>query len=115
MDRLGRSGDAQLIPLRGQRLGNHSVTLCCKRPARPGLAHWFVATRLSLRIGSLGSSGGYLRSVADSVRKFGYLVVIGFGHEMNACQYCVWRLYTNSMAGEDLVGISRWRPLGYSD
>ena len=29
----------------------------------------------------------YLRSYADSVRKFGHAVVIGFGHEMNAPWY----------------------------
>ena len=36
------------------------------------------------------ASGGYdsyLRSFADSVRKFGHPVVIGFGHEMNAYWY----------------------------
>ena len=34
-----------------------------------------------------GDSDSYLRSFADSVRKFGYPVVIGFGHEMNAYWY----------------------------
>jgi beta-mannanase len=34
-----------------------------------------------------GDYDGYLRSFADSVRKFGHQVVIGFGHEMNATWY----------------------------
>src|SRR5689334_7766971 len=34
-----------------------------------------------------GNYDGYLRSFADSVRKFGRPVVIGFGHEMNAYWY----------------------------
>lgn len=34
-----------------------------------------------------GSYDSYLRSFADSVRKFGRPVVIGFGHEMNAYWY----------------------------
>ena len=34
-----------------------------------------------------GGYDGYLRSFADSVRKFGRPVVIGFGHEMNAYWY----------------------------
>jgi hypothetical protein len=34
-----------------------------------------------------GDYDGYLRSFADSVRKFGQPVVIGFGHEMNANWY----------------------------
>jgi Glycosyl hydrolase family 26 len=34
-----------------------------------------------------GSYDGYLRSYADSVRKFGHPVIIGFGHEMNADWY----------------------------
>ena len=34
-----------------------------------------------------GGYDGYLRSFADSVRKFDYPVVIGFGHEMNAYWY----------------------------
>jgi hypothetical protein len=34
-----------------------------------------------------GYYDGYLRSYADSVRNFGYPVVIGFGHEMNANWY----------------------------
>jgi hypothetical protein len=34
-----------------------------------------------------GSYDGYLRLFADSVRKFGRPVVIGFGHEMNAYWY----------------------------
>jgi Glycosyl hydrolase family 26 len=34
-----------------------------------------------------GGYDGYLRSFADSVRKFGHPVVIGFGHEMNAYWY----------------------------
>jgi hypothetical protein len=34
-----------------------------------------------------GGYDGYLRSYADSVRDFGYPVVIGFGHEMNAPWY----------------------------
>ena len=34
-----------------------------------------------------GDYDGYLRSYADSVRNFGYPVVIGFGHEMNANWY----------------------------
>src|ERR1700735_3563506 len=34
-----------------------------------------------------GDYDGYLRSFADSVRKFGHAVVIGFGHEMNARWY----------------------------
>jgi Glycosyl hydrolase family 26 len=34
-----------------------------------------------------GEYDSYLRSFADSVRRFGYPVVIGFGHEMNAYWY----------------------------
>jgi mannan endo-1,4-beta-mannosidase len=34
-----------------------------------------------------GGYDGYLRSYADSVRRFGQPVVIGFGHEMNAPWY----------------------------
>ena len=34
-----------------------------------------------------GDYDSYLRSFADSVRTFGYPVVIGFGHEMNAYWY----------------------------
>jgi hypothetical protein len=34
-----------------------------------------------------GDYDGYLRSFADSVRRFGQPVVIGFGHEMNATWY----------------------------
>jgi Glycosyl hydrolase family 26 len=34
-----------------------------------------------------GDYDGYLRSYAQSVRKFGHAVVIGFGHEMNAPWY----------------------------
>jgi mannan endo-1,4-beta-mannosidase len=34
-----------------------------------------------------GAYDGYLRAYADSVRSFGYGVVIGFGHEMNAPWY----------------------------
>ena len=34
-----------------------------------------------------GGYDSYLRSFADSVRDFGYPVVIGFGHEMNAYWY----------------------------
>jgi mannan endo-1,4-beta-mannosidase len=34
-----------------------------------------------------GAYDGYLRSYADSVRSYGYGVVIGFGHEMNAPWY----------------------------
>jgi hypothetical protein len=34
-----------------------------------------------------GGYDSYLRSFADSVRKFGHPVVIGFGHEMNAYWY----------------------------
>jgi hypothetical protein len=34
-----------------------------------------------------GEYDGYLRSYADSVRKFGHPVIIGFGHEMNASWY----------------------------
>jgi hypothetical protein len=34
-----------------------------------------------------GSYDDYLRTYADSVRKFGHAVVIGFGHEMNAPWY----------------------------
>jgi hypothetical protein len=34
-----------------------------------------------------GAYDDYLRSFADSVRAFGYPVVIGFGHEMNATWY----------------------------
>jgi mannan endo-1,4-beta-mannosidase len=34
-----------------------------------------------------GKYDSYLRSYADSVRNFGYPVVIGFGHEMNATWY----------------------------
>jgi hypothetical protein len=33
---------------------------------------------------AVGGYDSYLRSFADSVRKFGYPVVVGFGHEMNA-------------------------------
>jgi hypothetical protein len=34
-----------------------------------------------------GTYDGYLRAYADSVRKFGHPVIIGFGHEMNARWY----------------------------
>ncbi|MGH3067190.1 MAG: glycoside hydrolase family 26 protein [Streptosporangiaceae bacterium] len=34
-----------------------------------------------------GSYDSYLRSYADSVRRFGHAVIIGFGHEMNAPWY----------------------------
>lgn len=34
-----------------------------------------------------GTYDGYLRSYADSIRNFGYPVIIGFGHEMNANWY----------------------------
>jgi hypothetical protein len=34
-----------------------------------------------------GAYDGYLRSYADSVRRFGHPVVIGFGHEMNGPWY----------------------------
>jgi hypothetical protein len=34
-----------------------------------------------------GAYDAYLRSFADSVRKYGHAVVIGFGHEMNAPWY----------------------------
>ena len=34
-----------------------------------------------------GGYDSYLRSFADSVHDFGYPVVIGFGHEMNASWY----------------------------
>jgi mannan endo-1,4-beta-mannosidase len=36
---------------------------------------------------SAGTYDFYLRSYADSVRKFGHPVIIGFGHEMNAPWY----------------------------
>jgi Glycosyl hydrolase family 26 len=44
-------------------------------------------THASLWAIAAGDDDGYLRAYADSVRDFGYPVVIGFGHEMNATWY----------------------------
>jgi hypothetical protein len=44
-------------------------------------------TDASIRRIAAGHYDDYLRSYADSVRSFGYPVVIGFGHEMNASWY----------------------------
>jgi mannan endo-1,4-beta-mannosidase len=44
-------------------------------------------TYASLWAIAAGDDDSYLRSYADSVRDFGYPVVIGFGHEMNATWY----------------------------
>jgi mannan endo-1,4-beta-mannosidase len=42
---------------------------------------------VSVSVIATGGYDRYLRSFADSVRKFGHPVVIGFGHEMNAPWY----------------------------
>jgi mannan endo-1,4-beta-mannosidase len=42
---------------------------------------------VSISVIATGGYDRYLRSFADSVRKFGHPVVIGFGHEMNAPWY----------------------------
>jgi Glycosyl hydrolase family 26 len=44
-------------------------------------------TSVSIAKIAAGGYDSYLRSFANSVRKFGYPVVIGFGHEMNADWY----------------------------
>ena len=44
-------------------------------------------TYASISVIAAGGYDNYLRSVAHSVRSFGYPVVIGFGHEMNAPWY----------------------------
>jgi hypothetical protein len=41
----------------------------------------------SVALIAAGGYDGYLRSFADGVRAFGYPVIIGFGHEMNASWY----------------------------
>jgi hypothetical protein len=44
-------------------------------------------TEASILVIAAGDYDDYLRLYADSVRDFGYPVVIGFGHEMNAPWY----------------------------
>jgi mannan endo-1,4-beta-mannosidase len=44
-------------------------------------------TDVSVPMIAAGGYDRYLRSFADSVRNFGYPIVIGFGHEMNAPWY----------------------------
>jgi hypothetical protein len=44
-------------------------------------------TNASVAAIAAGSYDSYLRSYANTVRNFGYPVVIGFGHEMNASWY----------------------------
>jgi mannan endo-1,4-beta-mannosidase len=44
-------------------------------------------TDVSVLMIATGGYDRYLRSFADSVRNFGYPIVIGFGHEMNAPWY----------------------------
>jgi hypothetical protein len=50
------------------------------------IVQWDPTAASISRIAS-GGYDSYLRSFADSVRKFGQPVVIGFGHEMNAYWY----------------------------
>jgi hypothetical protein len=70
-------------------------------------------TGASVRAIAVGGYDEYLRSFADSVRRFGHPVVLGFAHEMNATWY-PWgfrhvRAATFIAAWRHLVGVFRAR------
>jgi hypothetical protein len=64
----------------------------------------FEPAGVSVAAIAAGDDDNYLRVYADSVRKFGHPVVIGFGHEMNATWYS-WG-YTHTPAS---TFVAAWR------